>query len=196
MDPLFFNFSNEILFSNKVVYLDRDGVILAPVIRKEEVSSVRKIKEILIYDDAIKLCMSLKKKGYSLIVLSNQPDLSRGLIDFNFLEQTSQIIKKVIDIDLFLYCPHQDFNKCSCRKPNPGMVNFFRSLNKNEVTQEFMVGDRLVDYNLALSAKIPFILRIQPYSFFNDGRYLQNLVPGFFSYEGILEHILLNTIDN
>jgi len=32
-----------------------------------------------------------------------------------------------------------------------------------------MIGDRLVDYNLALSARITFILGIQPYSFLKDG---------------------------
>ena len=177
--PLSFKTNKNSSQIDRVIYLDRDGVLLAPIMRGDIVSSARSIEEIKLCDDAVQLCAGLKRMGYGLIVVSNQPDLSRGLINVKFLELTNQAIKKEVDIDYFLYCPHQDSDRCNCRKPRLGMIEFFRLQNRQRLSEEVMIGDRVVDYDCALAAKIPFLLKRQPYSFNGDGIRLMNRAPAF-----------------
>jgi len=174
MNPILIENCNSLSYSNKIIYLDRDGVLIEPVIRGENVSSARCVEEIKIYNDAISFCKKVKDIGYSLIVISNQPDLSRKIINLNFIEETNILISNVIDIDYFIYCPHQKEEKCSCRKPKPGMINFFRKKYAHKIDKEIMVGDRMVDYECAKEANINFILRRQPYSFNGRGKILLN----------------------
>ena len=179
MTPLFFQANKNTQPIDRVIYLDRDGVLLSPVMRGNNVSSARSMEEVVLCDDAVQLCASLKDMGYGLVVVSNQPDLSRGLIDIEFLEATNQAIKGMVDIDCFLYCPHQDTDQCSCRKPKLGLIEFFRAQNYRIPSLEAMIGDRVVDYECALAAKVHFLLKIQPYSFFGDGIRLIDAVPAF-----------------
>jgi len=177
--PLYFQVKKNTPPIDRVIYLDRDGVLLRPVMRGDKVSSARSLEEVILCDDAVKLCATLKGMGYGLVVVSNQPDLSRGLIDIDFLEATNQAIKNLVEIDYFLYCPHEEIDQCSCRKPKLGMIEFFRTQNYHKPSQEVMIGDRVVDYDCARAAKVPFLLKIQPYSFYGDGIRLINAVPAF-----------------
>jgi len=174
MSPILIETHKSSYLSNNLIYLDRDGVLIEPVMRGNIVSSPRRIKEIKICNDAVSFCAKLKSIGFILIVISNQPDLGRGLIDLDFIDATNQIISKVIDIDFFVYCPHQEFEQCNCRKPKSGMINYFRTNYCPMPAKEFMVGDRVVDFDCASAAKIQFILKQQPYSFFGDGMRLLN----------------------
>jgi D-glycero-D-manno-heptose 1,7-bisphosphate phosphatase len=172
MSPILFDIKNSLSSSNKYLYLDRDGVLIEPVMRGNIVSSARCFEDIKVCNDAVSFCEKLKSRGFTLVVISNQPDLGRGLINMDFIKTTNQIISNAIDIDYFVYCPHLDFEQCSCRKPKLGMINYFRANYCPNPIKEIMVGDRIVDFDFACSAKIQFILKQQPYSFFGDGKRL------------------------
>jgi D-glycero-D-manno-heptose 1,7-bisphosphate phosphatase len=159
-------------YTSNIIYLDRDGVLLEPIIRGDKVSSARCQEEIKLCSDAIIFCRKLKSLGFTLVVVSNQPDLSRRLINLEFLRYTNEIISNSIDIDFYIYCPHQDYEQCSCRKPKPGMIKYFRTEYCPIPTREIMVGDRIVDFDCANSLKIDFILKQQPYTFLDNGKIL------------------------
>ena len=186
MSPILIRNTKSFYSSNKLIYLDRDGVLLEPVMRGNNVSSARCIDEIKICSDAAYFCEKLNSAGYSLIVISNQPDIGRGLIDLDFIYQTNKIISKNIDIDFYLYCPHQHFEECICRKPKPGMINYFRATFCPKPTREIMVGDRVIDYDCAVAADIEFFLKCQPYTFFGDGKRLMNYK---FSFNNLIDAI-------
>ena len=191
MQPVLIRKKRKNKASRNIVYLDRDGVLLEPVIRGENVSSARCPEEIKLYDDTIVFCEKLKIMGFTLVVVSNQPDLSRGLINLNFLNYTNKIITKSIDIDFFIYCPHQEIEQCSCRKPKTGMITYFRSNYCATPSREIMVGDRAVDFDCAKSAEIEFILKQQSYSFLGDGEKLLKIDLKFVNLTQALDRIKL-----
>jgi D-glycero-D-manno-heptose 1,7-bisphosphate phosphatase len=192
MSPIFIHNTNYLKSNDKLIYLDRDGVLIEPILRNGIVSSARTVAEIKLCNDAIYFCGKLNSAGYTLIVVSNQPDISRGLIDLEFIFQTNNIINKYINIDFYLYCPHQDFEKCLCRKPKPGMINYFRNNYSPTPAKEIMIGDRIVDYECAKSAGINFLLKCQPYSFLGDGKRLLDYQYSFdnlFDASNFINHI-------
>jgi D-glycero-D-manno-heptose 1,7-bisphosphate phosphatase len=107
--------------SIKTIFLDRDGVI------NKEVNYLYKIKDFEFIDGIFDVCLSFKKAGYQIIIVSNQSGIGRGLFD---IETMNAINKKMLDllaqvgghIDAIFYCPHTEDANCKCRKPKSGML--------------------------------------------------------------------------
>ena len=67
---------------NKAIFLDRDGVI-----NKKRSDYVKSITELEIYPDIQKEIFKLKKKGFLIIVITNQSAINRGIITVQKLEK-------------------------------------------------------------------------------------------------------------
>ena len=63
--------------STKAVFIDRDGVLNKPILIRKKSYAPTKLKDFRLYPHVSKFCKMLKKKGYLLIVVSNQPDYLR-----------------------------------------------------------------------------------------------------------------------
>ena len=83
--PLSFIF--EVPSASNTLFLDRDGVLNEAVIRSGQVSSPRNSLEFVISSDISALSVPFLTEQWNLIVVTNQPDLTRGLIDFDILEK-------------------------------------------------------------------------------------------------------------
>ena len=98
-------------------------------------------------DDHKKIKLILKEINLKIVVATNQPDLSRNLLDFQTHEQIIKKISQTYDIPInnFLVCPHDDDANCNCRKPKPGMI--IEALRKFKVkpNEAVMIGDSLKD---------------------------------------------------
>ena len=140
----------------KLLILDRDGVLNKVVMRGEIKSSPRTLKELEMPDDHKKIKLILKEINLKIVVATNQPDLSRNLLDFQTHEQIIKKISQTYDIPInnFLVCPHDDDANCNCRKPKPGMI--IEALRKFKVkpNEAVMIGDSLKDLQAATSAKV------------------------------------------
>ena len=100
---------------------------------------------------------ALKKAGYRIILVSNQPGIARGCLSESMLDEIHQKMKTELEqvggaIDAIYYCPHNWDEGCECRKPKPGM--FFQaqkdySLNLRECV---MIGDDERDMQAAQAA--------------------------------------------
>jgi len=125
----------------KTVFLDRDGVINKVVLRKGEVSSPRKIEE---FEFLPNICSALKKFqeiGFLNIIFTNQPDISRGLLKKEELEKMNKLILSSLPIDEIIFCPHDDKDNCSCRKPKPGMILEAAKKHFIDLRKSYVVGD-------------------------------------------------------
>lgn len=94
----------------------------------------------------------LRKYKFKIIIFTNQPDISRGLMKIEDLEKMHKIIEEVLYPDRILYCPHDDTDHCDCRKPKPGMLieaanELYINLNKS-----FVIGDTWKDIEAGRSA--------------------------------------------
>ena len=78
---------------NKAIFLDRDGVIIhAPKI-KNKPKSIKKINEIKIFYRN-QLAIKNLSKFFKIIVITNQPDVSRLKIKKSTVNKINLILKK------------------------------------------------------------------------------------------------------
>lgn len=150
--------------SKKNIFLDKDGVLIREVRRGDEISSPRSLDEIIVEDSASCLNKLDITSNFNLIVVSNQPDISRETIDLKFIGEMSEIIAKSVPIDLFLYCPHQASDGCACRKPEIGMIEFYRKRYNAISSDDWFVGDRESDYELANKYGFNYFMISKPYN--------------------------------
>ncbi len=141
------------LTSNNTLFLDRDGVLLHTVDREGYRGSVRHRDEVKLTP----LCQWLNAKDWNFVMITNQPDLSKGLIDMPFLQRVNTYISENIPLNMVLICPHQEEDHCNCRKPKTGLIDEFRKIYRLE-GKEYMIGDTWRDKECAVAAGIPFVL--------------------------------------
>lgn len=136
----------------KCVFLDRDGVLNSTIVRKGKDGSPRSLSELQIFD-YVKNCLNkLRSKGYLLIVVTNQPDVARGLMTEATLKEINDFILHELNLDDLFTCMHDSLQMCNCRKPQPGML--MEAAKKHQISLEnsFMIGDRLTDIQAGLNA--------------------------------------------
>ena len=137
---------------NRAIFLDRDGVINKAHIKNGKPFSPSSPTELEIFDD-IQLCISkLKKIGFVIAVLTNQPDIARGRISLKMVETIHDIIKDKTTISHFFICPHDDLDFCNCRKPKIGLLLQAALDLDIDLKQSFMIGDRWKDIQAGQNA--------------------------------------------
>src|SRR5690349_15001266 len=110
---------------NHAVFLDRDGVINRPIIVDGKLYLPQKKAAFEILSGAAKACLDLHKAGYLLVVVTNQPDVGRGILKKEIVERIHETMVRQLPIDRVEVCYHAgaEFGEeCECRKPRPGML--------------------------------------------------------------------------
>ena len=149
------------------IYLDKDGVLNTAFYRANKLSSPRRMKEVQIKKD-LKDILEFSKKKFNLVIISNQPDITRGLIGEEFLRKNIDEISKYLPIDQALFCQHTKNLECSCRKPKTGLIKEYRRLFPNNHKRELFVGDQISDKKCAFKLNIPFIKVENSLSLYNN----------------------------
>jgi D-glycero-D-manno-heptose 1,7-bisphosphate phosphatase len=135
--------SDAVTMKIKTVFLDRDGIINEPVNRGSIITSPRNLAEFRLTEDFPKLYSSLA--NYELFVVTNQPDVSRGLLDPTALSSLHERLREEFDFNEIIFCPHDDRDQCDCRKPKPGMI--LTTLRKHGLSADeaVIIGDSYKD---------------------------------------------------
>jgi len=132
----------------KVIFLDRDGVLNIPFLINGKSYAPKKKSEFKFYPYTKKNCNHLIKLGYTLIVITNQPDISKGTLKFNELKKMHKKLKEELNIKK-IYTSHSLNNKNINRKPNPGLlIKAVKQFNIN-INKSYMIGDRKKDMEAA-----------------------------------------------
>lgn len=142
------------------VFLDRDGVI------NQDTGYVSCIDDFHFIDGAIEALQLLKKKGYSLVVVTNQSGIARGYYsEEQFMQLTEwmdwSLADHDVDLDGIYYCPHHPTEgeepyrqACDCRKPAPGMLLDAAKDLAIDLAGSYMVGDKAADLQAAKAAGV------------------------------------------
>jgi len=148
------------------VFLDRDGVINEVVVRDGKPASPRTLDEFRFVDGIMEALERLRVAGYRLFVLSNQPDVARGLLDRSVLDRMTRRIVTALPVERVLTCAHDEKDGCACRKPRPGMLHQVAAAEGVELSRSFMIGDSWKDMQAGRRAGCRTILLRREY---NDG---------------------------
>ena len=138
---------------NWTVFLDRDGVINY----EKENSYILSWDEFEFYDGVIEAIQLLCKKINTIIVVSNQRGIGRGLMTekdlLNIQEQMTETIEKGGGrLDKIYYCPADEPTNFY-RKPNPGMaLQAAKDFPVIDLSKSIMVGNKLSDMQFGRNA--------------------------------------------
>jgi len=143
---------------NKAVFLDRDGVLNRGVIRSGRPFAPLGLEDLDILPGVPDALEALRAAGFLLIVVTNQPDVARGLAKREQVDAIHAFMRDRLSIDEIRVCYHDDADHCVCRKPSPGMIYAAAVERAVQLDRSFMVGDRWRDVGAAKRAGCTAIL--------------------------------------
>ena len=144
----------------KVAFLDRDGVI------NKEIGYLHEIDKFEYTENCIKGLQILLKKKFSLIVVTNQGGIAKGVFtkdDFNVLTawMKSDLAANGIILKDVFYCPHHPdgivdelTRNCFNRKPSPGMFISAEKKYSVDMQNSIIIGDKITDIQAGLTAGV------------------------------------------
>jgi transaldolase len=124
------------------VFLDRDGVLNAAVVRDGRPYPPASVGELVVAPDAADALARLTRAGYRLVVVTNQPDVARGAQRRETVDAINAALAAALPIDEFRVCYHGDGDGCGCRKPAPGLL---LQTPAHDLARSVIVGDRWRD---------------------------------------------------
>jgi D-glycero-D-manno-heptose 1,7-bisphosphate phosphatase len=137
---------------NKAVFLDRDGVLNQAVVRNGKPHPPANAAELVLAPNAKTALLDLKAQGFLLLVVTNQPDVAKGITTRAAVEEINRKLASLLPVDDIFVCYHQDSDHCDCRKPKPGMILEGARKHNVDLDESFMVGDRWRDVEAGQNA--------------------------------------------
>ena len=138
------------------VFLDRDGVINELILNPftGEYEPPHSPEDLIILPHVMDSLLILQNAGYSLILISNQPDFAKGKTTLEKIHAVHIRLDEIfeesgIHFREYCYCYHHPEGivpaysfSCECRKPKPFFL--YRSAKKYhlDLAHSWMVGDR------------------------------------------------------
>ena len=129
----------------RAVFLDRDGVINHSVVIDGKPYPPENVAAMKILPGVPQALKALSKAGFLLIVITNQPDVAKGMTSRETVEEIHNYMAACLPIDEFRTCFHQDSDGCDCRKPSPGALLAAAKSHHIDLEKSYMVGDRWRD---------------------------------------------------
>lgn len=131
------------------IFLDRDGVLNRTMFRNGKPIPPQSLRDLEILPGVPEALSTLKAAGYALVVVTNQPDVARGLTTRDTVQELHRFLGRQLPIDEFRVCVHDDGDHCDCRKPKPGLL---LAAPRYDVGRSVMVGDRWRDVDAGHAA--------------------------------------------
>lgn len=133
-------------------FLDRDGTL-----NRDSKAYITSPAALKIYAFAAKAVALLNRKGYRVVVLTNQSGVARGYMTLARsrainLKLVRELRRSGAVIDAVYFCPHGPDEGCPCRKPAPGLVKEALKDNPADLKRSFMAGDKRSDLDFARRA--------------------------------------------
>jgi D-glycero-D-manno-heptose 1,7-bisphosphate phosphatase len=125
---------------NKCVFLDRDGVL-----NVERGDYTWRLEDFEIVPGVPEAIRELKKKGYLVVVATNQAGIAKGVFTREDMHACHQKLQQACDhlIDAIYYSPHHpNYSNSLTRKPDSLM--FEKAITRFDIdpAQSWMVGDK------------------------------------------------------
>ncbi|HEV3449834.1 MAG TPA: HAD-IIIA family hydrolase [Acidimicrobiia bacterium] len=151
------------------VFLDRDGVLVETALSSDGVPQPPfRADEAELVGDAADATARLRDAGFALVVVTNQPDVARGITTRERVEGINELVRDRLQLDAVYACFH-DGDGCACRKPKAGMLRAASLEMDLDLAASWLVGDRWVDIAAAAASGVRSVLLERPYSWRRAG---------------------------
>jgi D-glycero-D-manno-heptose 1,7-bisphosphate phosphatase len=140
------------------VFLDRDGVINRALIRDGKPHAPLTQADVDIVPGVPDALLQLRRAGFFLIVVTNQPDVVRLQASRGTIDAIHAHMRQTLAIDDVRVCYHDDGARCACRKPSPGMLYAAAVERDIQLAGSYLVGDRWRDIEAGQRAGCTTIL--------------------------------------
>ncbi len=133
-----------------VLFIDRDGTLVEEP-PDEQVDSLEKIR---FMPGVFAALAELKRRGYRLVMVSNQDGLGTASFPRENFEKPQDFILEAfrsqgIEFEAVFICPHFKTDGCDCRKPKTALLDGFMREGHVAVAASAVIGDRDTDLELA-----------------------------------------------
>lgn len=150
--PLQLQKTNKKTIPQKVVFLDRDGVI-----NRDSSDYIKSWSEFNFLPGSLEAIKLLTLKGFTTIIITNQSVINRKMVSGEVLDDIHTRMKKTVksqdgEIKDIFFCPHTPEDRCDCRKPRPGLILKAQKKYQIDLKTSVMIGDSATDIECALNA--------------------------------------------
>jgi D-glycero-D-manno-heptose 1,7-bisphosphate phosphatase len=159
---------------NRAVFLDREGVINRNLFYPDsgEFEGPRSVTDLELYPWTIPSLIALQASGFSLFIISNQPNYAKGKSSLETMNAIHEKLLEELDAAAIqilesYYCFHHpkslfpEYANCDCRKPSPRFLFDAAEKYTIDLSHSWMVGDRSTDIACGLKAGVRTI-RVAP----------------------------------
>jgi D-glycero-D-manno-heptose 1,7-bisphosphate phosphatase len=129
----------------RAVFLDRDGVLNRAFVRDGVPHPPRGLDQLELLPGVVEATRRLAAEGWLLVVVTNQPDVARGQTTLERVDELNRALAARLPLDDVRVCPHDDADRCGCRKPQPGLLLAAARDHGIDLPGSVMVGDRWRD---------------------------------------------------
>lgn len=152
----------------KAIFLDRDGTI------NIYAGLIHKVEQFDISEEIYEGLKMINSSEYIGIVITNQPVIARNLCTIEELENIHKKMETMLGnrgvfVDDIFFCPHHPDKgypeenkeykiKCTCRKPEIGLIEKAAEMYNIDLKQSFFIGDSTIDIQTGINAGVKTIL--------------------------------------
>lgn len=149
------------------VFFDRDDTLTKGANPGEYITTPDQLE---LLPGAAKAIRKLNEANVPVFVVTNQPQVAKGLSSVEDIEMINQMFREMLAAEgatmtAIEFCPHHpqgvvaEYSKaCQCRKPDPGMLHKLAAAHQIDLSRSFMVGDFLWDIETGKRAGCQTIL--------------------------------------
>jgi D-glycero-D-manno-heptose 1,7-bisphosphate phosphatase len=145
------------------VFIERDGILNRVRVERQYQVSPLALAEFHVNDEAVPLLKKLKAAGFLLIATTNQPGVSRGYQSRRELDRMHELLRKTFPLQDVLVCPHDETDRCPCRKPKPGLLVEAAFQWHLDLDHSFVISDKWQDAEAARTAGCTSLLIQSPW---------------------------------
>jgi D-glycero-D-manno-heptose 1,7-bisphosphate phosphatase len=148
----------------RAIFLDRDGTLVHPRHYPSRPA------DLCLYDGICAGLRRLQAAGFELIVITNQSGIALGYFNETDLQAmhahlARELARFDVRLDGIYFCPHHPQGtiaelalRCSCRKPEPGLLVRAAAERNIDLSRSWFVGDILDDVEAGTRAGCQTIL--------------------------------------
>lgn len=145
------------------VFIERDGVLNQVRLNGQTQVSPTTLADFKVNEEAAPLLKRLKDAGLLIFVTTNQPGIARGYLSRRELDYMHDQLRRKLPIDDLLLCPHDEADRCPCRRPKPGLIKEARYKWQLNLDRSFVISDKWQDAEAARAAGCTSLLIDSPW---------------------------------